>query len=106
MIPARPFTTLRYIDDGKPSRVCDDCKAALEAQEAEEAAAASPAKNPPPGVLKKNSVDQGSTAEGASGAAAASTPSENKQVIKVATDTNILDLRTRYRTKLGWFFWF
>ena len=40
MIPARPFTTLRYIDDGKPSRVCDDCKAALEVQEAEEAAAA------------------------------------------------------------------
>ena len=27
-------------------------------------------------------------------------------LIKVATDTNILDLRTRYRTKLGWFFWF
>ena len=25
---------------------------------------------------------------------------------KVATDTNILDLRTRYRTKLVWFFWF
>ena len=25
---------------------------------------------------------------------------------KVATDTNILDLRTRHRTKLGWFFWF
>ena len=25
---------------------------------------------------------------------------------KVATDTNILDLLTRYRTKLGWFFWF
>ena len=25
---------------------------------------------------------------------------------KVATDTKILDLRTRYRTKLGWFFWF
>ena len=25
---------------------------------------------------------------------------------KVATDTNILGLRTRYRTKLGWFFWF
>ena len=25
---------------------------------------------------------------------------------KVATDTNILDLRTRYRSKLGWFFWF
>ena len=25
---------------------------------------------------------------------------------KVATDTNILDLRTRYRTKLGRFFWF
>ena len=27
-------------------------------------------------------------------------------LIKVATDTKILDLRTRYRTKLGWFFWF
>ena len=25
---------------------------------------------------------------------------------KVATDTNILDLRTKYITKLGWFFWF
>ena len=25
---------------------------------------------------------------------------------KVATYTNILALRTRYRTKLGWFFWF
>ena len=25
-------------------------------------------------------------------------------VAKVATDTNILDLRTRYRSKLGWFF--
>ena len=25
---------------------------------------------------------------------------------KVETDTNILDLRTEYRTKLGWFFWF
>ena len=25
---------------------------------------------------------------------------------KVATDTKILYLRTRYRTKLGWFFWF
>ena len=25
---------------------------------------------------------------------------------KVVTDTNMLDLRTRYRTKLGWFFWF
>ena len=28
------------------------------------------------------------------------------QKTKVATDTNILDPRTRYRTKLGWFFWF
>ena len=27
-------------------------------------------------------------------------------ISKVAIDTNILDLRTRYRTKLGWFFWF
>ena len=26
--------------------------------------------------------------------------------IKVATDAKILDLRTRLRTKLGWFFWF
>ena len=25
---------------------------------------------------------------------------------KVATDTNILDLHTRYRSKLGWIFWF
>ena len=25
---------------------------------------------------------------------------------KVATDTYILDLRTKYITKLGWFFWF
>ena len=79
MTPTRPFTTLRYIDDGKPSRVCDDCKAALDIQEAEAAAAASPAKNPPPGVLKKNSVDQGSSAEGA--AATPATPSENKQVM-------------------------
>ena len=70
---------LRYLDDGKPSRVCDDCKAALDIQEAEAAAAASPAKNPPPGVLKKNSVDQGSSAEGA--AATPATPSENKQVM-------------------------
>ena len=30
----------------------------------------------------------------------------NGRLAKVATDTNILDLRTRYRTKLGWFFWF
>ena len=29
-----------------------------------------------------------------------------RQIDKVATDTNILDLRTRYRTRLGWFFWF
>ena len=27
-------------------------------------------------------------------------------VAKVATDKNILDLQTRYITKLGWFFWF
>ena len=73
---------LRYLDDGKPSRVCDDCKAALEAQDAEAAAAASPARNPPPGVLKKNSVDQGSaSAEGAAAAPAPATPSENKQVM-------------------------
>ena len=25
---------------------------------------------------------------------------------KLATDKNILELRTRYRNKLGWFFWF
>ena len=25
---------------------------------------------------------------------------------KVETDTDIFDLLTRYRTKLGWFFWF
>ena len=27
-------------------------------------------------------------------------------ILKVATDTNILYLQTRYRTKLGWFFMF
>ena len=27
-------------------------------------------------------------------------------ITKVATDTMILDLRTRYRTKVGWFLWF
>ena len=30
----------------------------------------------------------------------------NGRLAKVATDTNILDLRTRYRSKLGWFFCF
>ena len=40
-------------------------------------------------------------------AMAASTPKQDNCInTKVATDTNILDLRTRYRTKLGWFFWF
>ena len=29
-----------------------------------------------------------------------------RPILKVATDINILDLRTRYRSKFGWFFWF
>ena len=32
--------------------------------------------------------------------------SNQKAACKVATDTNILDLRTRYTTKLGWIFRF
>ena len=70
---------LGYIDDGKPSRVCDDCKNALREAEAAAAAVSSPTRNPPAGVLKKNSVDQGSPS--AAAAAAAATPSENKQVM-------------------------
>ena len=69
---------LSYIDDGKPSRVCDDCKTLLREAEAASAAVGSPTKNPPAGVLKKNSVDQGSPS---AAAAAATTPSENKQVM-------------------------
>ncbi len=67
---------LKYLDDEKAARVCEACKQILERQEAE--AAATPTRQPP-GVLKKNSLDQG--VGGASGAAASSPSSEGKSVM-------------------------
>jgi MAD (mothers against decapentaplegic) interacting protein len=67
---------LKYLEDNKQSRVCDACKVILEGQESGAAAAlATPTRDPPAGVLKKNSTsDQGS-------ASATASPMESKQVM-------------------------